>query len=338
MRPFAALLLALALTGCGTATITTIATAGRETSAADINDHSVVAGSGANAAGFLRPYVWRAGTITEIPTGTPSSVDAAYALNGAGDVVGRIGTDRSPMHAFLWRGGIVTDLDAGTDNDSVAHDINEANMIAGEWRTRTMPGRQAAIWVNGVRRELRTIGGNTSYGLGISKHGHVVGSSTIDAASRTTHAVVWWRDEVRDLGTLGGDQGAAEAITLGRFPDAGDEHTFIVGRSRNAAGDEHAFVWNRGRMRDLGTLPGDVTSGALDINGAGIIVGYSLNREGRQTAVMWSGSLPIDLNTLLPADSGWRLETAKAINNRREIVGDGTFRGQRRAYLLALPR
>lgn len=31
----------------------------------------------------------------------------------------------------------------------------------------------------------------------------------------------------------------------------------------------------------------------------------------------------LDLNTLLPPDSGWKLADAKGINNRGEIVGQG---------------
>jgi hypothetical protein len=42
----------------------------------------------------------------------------------------------------------------------------------------------------------------------------------------------------------------------------------------------------------------------------------------------------IDLNSLLPDNSGWQLEDATAINNNGVIVGDGTYNGQERAFIL----
>ena len=51
-----------------------------------------------------------------------------------------------------------------------------------------------------------------------------------------------------------------------------------------------------------------------------------LYREGRMQ----------DLNDLIPSGSGWVLEEARAINDRGQIVGFGTFQGRTRAFLLDL--
>ena len=45
----------------------------------------------------------------------------------------------------------------------------------------------------------------------------------------------------------------------------------------------------------------------------------------------------VDLNTLLPADSGWVLLSANAINDAGQIVGEGTLDGEPRAFLLTPP-
>jgi len=42
----------------------------------------------------------------------------------------------------------------------------------------------------------------------------------------------------------------------------------------------------------------------------------------------------IDLNSLLPAGSGWVLTDAMAINDSGQIVGNGVINGQSHAYLL----
>jgi probable HAF family extracellular repeat protein len=41
-----------------------------------------------------------------------------------------------------------------------------------------------------------------------------------------------------------------------------------------------------------------------------------------------------DLNSLLPANSGWELTAAYGINDRGQIVGKGKKDGQTKAYLL----
>src|SRR5512133_842170 len=59
-----------------------------------------------------------------------------------------------------------------------------------------------------------------------------------------------------DLGTLGGRSSAATAIN-----EVGE----VVGMSDTASGKQHAFLWQNGRMRDLGTLPGERYSYATGI-------------------------------------------------------------------------
>jgi len=41
-----------------------------------------------------------------------------------------------------------------------------------------------------------------------------------------------------------------------------------------------------------------------------------------------------DLNSLIPADSGWELLLASAINDAGQIVGAGLFNGKTHAFLL----
>jgi hypothetical protein len=41
-----------------------------------------------------------------------------------------------------------------------------------------------------------------------------------------------------------------------------------------------------------------------------------------------------DLNSLLPANSGWILSNATGINDSGQIVGVGTYNGQTQAFLL----
>ena len=75
---------------------------------------------------------------------------------------------------------------------------------------------------------------------------------------------------------------------------------------------------------------------AYDINESGQIVGSaSLGGEGwNASALLWQDGVMMDLNTLVPPGSGWTLETARAINDCGQIVGEGLVDGERRMFLL----
>jgi probable HAF family extracellular repeat protein len=87
-------------------------------------------------------------------------------------------------------------------------------------------------------------------------------------------------------------------------------------------------------MVDLGVLSGGDYSEALDVNNSGQVVGYSNNEDDDWRPFLYEDGQMIDLNSLLPAESGWTLEFAYAINDRGEIVGEGSFEGRERGFLL----
>ena len=80
-------------------------------------------------------------------------------------------------------------------------------------------------------------------------------------------------------------------------------------------------------------------SEALALNQAGSLVvgratvpsntGYILYH-----AFVWNGVAMQDLNSLIPAGSGWLLTDANGVNDSGVIVGTGTLGGQTRAFRL----
>jgi probable HAF family extracellular repeat protein len=91
-------------------------------------------------------------------------------------------------------------------------------------------------------------------------------------------------------------------------------------------GTIHAFRWTpeAPALQDLGTYP----SGALvtvilccnNINDRGQIAGASVDPSGNMRALLWENNVPVDLNSLVPADSPWYLLAPGGINNAGEIA------------------
>jgi hypothetical protein len=91
------------------------------------------------------------------------------------------------------------------------------------------------------------------------------------------------------------------------------------------------------------------TSAAHSINGRGQIVGVAqvyrrrtITIEGRDIigldlsprAFLWQDGVTVDLNDLIPTNSGWQLCEAAAINDAGQIAGTGLRNGRTRAFFL----
>lgn len=297
-------------------TITDLGTLGGDTSQAyRINRKGHVVGLAKLNAQIYHAFFWDGETMTDLGTlGGPQS--SAADINDAGQVVGVSHVSGGKSRAFLWQNGVMQNLGTIGGDSSGASGINSAGQVVG-WDSFTGDYSRAFLWQNGSMQLLGTFGGH-SFAEDINDAGQVVGYSSDGSPSPQTHAFLWQNGVMQDLGTLGGDTSRAWAIN-----DAGQ----VVGSS------DHAFVWRNGSMQNLGTLGGSI-SDAYDINDAGQVVGQSLTASQGYRAFLWENDQMKDLNTLIPADSGWVLREARAINKRGQIVGYGTHNGQPRGFLL----
>jgi probable HAF family extracellular repeat protein len=91
-------------------------------------------------------------------------------------------------------------------------------------------------------------------------------------------------------------------------------------------GTIHAFLWTNGVAQDLGTYPADafitVAPCCNNVNDRGQIVGFSVDSSFNMRALLWqdSNNAPVDINTLLPADSPWYLISPGGITDAGEIA------------------
>ncbi len=194
-------------------------------------------------------------------------------------------------------------------NGDVVGDIGEPGMVPTQTAWIHLFGQSTFIALNG--------GGSSAIALAINDKGVIVGCQTIN--SGICSRIVLWPSPT-----------ATPEVLFRGTPRSINKDGIIVGSDSVTL---HAFVYRNSGLADLGTLPGDTVSVANAINDAGEIGGWSSNGSV-QRAVMWQNGQIIDLNSVLPSNSGWTLISATGINNRGDIVGTGMHNGVMRAFLL----
>ena len=207
----------------------------------------------------------------------------ATGINTQGHIVGVSSPtygEATGSHAVLWQEGSIRDL--GTlpfpfDSRAEASDINNGGQVAG-----------------------------TSYGVPYPDGRRIVEPS---------HAFVWQRGRMTDLGTLGGLSSVAVAINERGEITGWSETGQFVPASHGPTPVVHAFMWQNGVMTDLGTL-GGTFSDARDINNRGQVVGGSDSVDAFG-GYLWQRVSMTPLTGLNPGDQ----TEAQAINDRGDAVG-----------------
>lgn len=269
------------------------------------------------------------GTITDL--GTLGGIfSAGESINTTGTIAGYADLSTGAQHAAVFQGGTITDLGSlfGPSGSSEATAINDSGQVAGWTTAANGTGEHAFLDSNGVMTDLGILpGGTFSTAAGINDAGVVVGS--MDNAASDSRAFAYQDGTLTDLGTLGGPGAAAYAINA-----SGQ----IVGWAQTSTDATHAFEDTGGKMTDLGAY--NIDTVAYAINDHGVIVGqtYGTDSSGNtfDHAFIYQNGRFQDLNTLIPAGSGWELTDATAINDNGQILvdADNTTNGDSHAFLL----
>jgi len=304
--------------------ITEIPTFGGEwSSAIALSDAGHVVGTSETGVSYhsISAFLFYHDEMQELPNlGNPRG-NQANDVNSRGQIVGS-----SNPHAFLYSKGVLTDLGTLGGSSSSANGINASSTIVGQAANANGITR-AFIYKQGNMVDLGTPGSLPSSAHDINSAGVVVGIFYLDATGNFVHAFRYDHGTVQDLGTLGGRTSWGLGIN-----NRGD----IVGASEATSGAWHAILIRDGEMIDVGSYMGaNTVSTARAINDAAQIVGeYTSQINAATRPFLLQDEEWIDLNELLPANSGWILKGANDINNAGEIVGTGSLNGMDRGFIL----
>lgn len=306
----------------------------------------------------IHAVLWKPGDITDLgnlPDGGYQSW--AYAVNNRGEVVGQAyNTIPDPnsfygygyqSRAFYWKDGVMQDLGTlGTGSDSDAISINNRGQVVGVSYVNSIPSALCSgvqlgfvfttgsfIWdkKNGMQ-DIGSLGGTCTVAYDLNNRGQVVGQSS-QLGDPTTLAFVWDATTgIKQLPTAANLYGAAFAVD-----DAGE----IVGLGDAPDGQASATLWRKtgGKWKAnyLGRLHSGDCAVGVSINASRQVVGIS-GPNGCSTTLpfLWEdGGRMVDLNTLVPANSGIQLVEAQQINDRGEIAAEGPdANGNNHAVLL----
>lgn len=261
------------------------------------------------------PFLWENGNSTY----------AGYAagLNNNGEILQNDCSSCFSRHAWLWNPSTNSRTDLGSlgANGTALH-VNDNGQVTGV-KTYNENGYgywHATFLSNGNLTDLGTLGGSNSWSTSINNSGQVVGFSTLSGNTSVSlsdgphHAFIWDNGGMTDLGTLGNVESDAYDI---------NDNGQVVGYSITQWGSGRGFLWSNGAMTELGIVAGlNGSYSALAINNKGQAVGV-FDGNFFNHAILWNDDgTAVDLNTLIPANSGWLLTDARDINDKGQIVAN----------------
>lgn len=242
----------------------------------------------------------------------------ARSSNDSGCVAG-FAVKGDQVNAFSYKNGKVLRL---SGKNSKAFAINESGGMVGESEIQGKPPVAAVLWQHETLTGLGGCCGGA--GKGINNRGEVIGDQ-YDQAGRY-RAFLW--DRVHGMQYIGPASGYSSAVAIN---DAG--HVLLQELERGV------FVYQNPGATVQVEIPGQQPADGRALNRSDEVVGAFGPYFDADHAFLWSQKEGFrDLNALIPANSGWKLQIATGINDSGQIVGFGDHNGEDDAGFLLIPQ
>jgi probable HAF family extracellular repeat protein len=253
-----------------------------------------------------------------LPTIEGFSESEARGSNASGYVVG-FATNSDQVGGFTYEKGKLVRL-PGKNSKALA--VNDAGEVVGESEIEGKAPVVPALWNH---QQVTSLGGCCGgVARGINNRGQIIGD-LYDQAGRY-RAFLW--DSVHGIQSLGPASGYSSAIAIN---DAG--HVLLQEPERGVS------VYRSPDATVHIEIPDHQPGDGRAINNAAEVVGAFGPYFDADHAFLWTEKDGFrDLNDLIPAGSGWKLQVATGINDRGEIVGFGSHSGEDAAGFLLIPQ
>ncbi len=282
--------------------------------------------SGATESGpSSEPILWTNGrpSIVNVPN---FGIVTASGINDLSEIAGMFDNPKNEFYGYRFDSKLHV-LYGLNGSQSTAYAINNRGQVAGSSQVENGATSRAVVWTNDKPRDLGVNAGDASFATTINNAGEVAGVYEGLSGSFTSGAFTWCGGKTSYLPGLGGASWRAKDVNnLG----------IAAGVAQISTGISHPVEWDKsGKIHDLGVLPGTLGTEAVAINDYGQAVGTDSISPLLSEAVLYQDGKVIDLNTLVPADFGYRLFDALDINDAGQILVAGESKTDSQLFLLS---
>jgi surface antigen len=304
--------------------------------------------SSAHVVGGSTLWTANAGTTT-LPFSNSCSW-SALGINDVGSIVGNAFCNgpRGNSTAFIYQDGAPVFISdpSRSDASTQASAVNNSGFVIGYSNSLSCPFRLAPGIILSAAAcipSAPTPNSTLSIASGINAAGHVVGSLTVPLNSWPwlfSDVFLYDGTVTHDLGRGVGNDLIASGMSI-NDSDVVVGYSYTPSLSSGLVPDDAFYYDSSGSAHDLGFVsccwPQPVST---SINKFGNIVGterlvFPSVPGYSSLAYIWTPTKGmVDLNTLIPAGSGWHLTDAKVINDYGQILAAGTLNGVSHGCLL----
>jgi len=304
-----------------------------------LNSAGQSAGTSSNPSGAI-PTLFSNKRAINLGTLEPNDVSAATAINSSVELVGFeyfSSTPGNTSHAWLYSNGRLTDIHspslfpAGTK----ALGINGSGVVVGQGYLDSS-SFHAFVYSNGQMVDIGPPGSVQASAVAINDAGQIIGNYF--TAPGNAGPFLYANGKFSFLGQPSGTSANAAGISsLGQV--AGTIYF------NSGSPPPHAATFKNGLWTDLGGFGGVATHGT-GVNAAGQVIAtaffpvqsYHPFKPGKHVALTVRNGTLVDLNTMVPSNSGFALTDSIAINDSGYILCNATTTtsttGHQRAVLL----